>query len=194
MNLHSVLVAAAAVSFACGGGVGVSVNGTVKGQSLKPADTVSAPVTVALTGGGTASLAGVVISDVSGLCAKAGSNTTPKSAHILFLGAGDVNPTSFQITAASTTGTYSIYGGSGAPPAKVAYASFFTFDSGCTQITTQSASATSGTVTLTSVNNGSYSGNFDVTFDSGDHVTGSFSASNCANLNVYFSANTHSCG
>ncbi|TMA28567.1 MAG: hypothetical protein E6J78_05475 [Deltaproteobacteria bacterium] len=194
MNLRNVLVASAAVSLACGGGVNASVNGTIKGQSLKPADTVSAPVTVALTGGGTASLAGVVVSDVPGLCAKAASNTTPKSAHILFLGAGDVNPTSFQITAASTAGTYSIYGGSGAPPAKVADVSFFSYDASCTEITTQSASATSGTVTLTSVNNGSYSGNFDVTFDSGDHVTGSFSASNCANLNMYFGTTTHSCG
>lgn len=197
MNLRNALAAAAAVCFACGGGVGVSVNGTVKGQSLKPADTVSAPVTVTVPkpGGGTttATVAGVVISDVSGLCAKASSNTTPKSAHFLFLGAADVNPTSFQITAASSAGTYSIYGG-GAPPAKVAEVVFYSYDATCTQIASQSATATSGTVILTSVNNGSYSGNFDVTFDSGDHVTGSFSASNCANLNVYFSANTHSCG
>jgi hypothetical protein len=56
------------------------------------------------------------------------------------------------------------------------------------------ADSVSGPVTLTGVSNGSYSGNFDVTFDSGDHLTGSFGASNCANLNVWFGSKTHGCG
>ena len=38
---------------------------------------------------------------------------------------------------------------------------------------------TSGTVTLTSVSSMGVDGTFDVTFPSGDHVSGKFSAGNC---------------
>jgi len=37
-------------------------------------------------------------------------------------------------------------------------------------------------VTITSIGNGDVSGNFDLTFDSGDHVSGSFSPKNCYTL------------
>jgi hypothetical protein len=39
--------------------------------------------------------------------------------------------------------------------------------------------ATGGTVTLTNVSSTQVEGTFDVTFASGDHVTGHFSAGNC---------------
>lgn len=53
-----------------------------------------------------------------------------------------------------------------------------------------SALGNSGTVTLSSVGGGSYSGTFDVTFSTGDHVTGSFDASNCAGFTTYLNSSS----
>jgi len=67
--------------------------------------------------------------------------------------------------------------------AKLAVAAYFAVDTNC-QLSSTSA-GNSGTVTLSSVGEGGYSGTFDVTFNSGDRVTGSFKASNCTALTTY---------
>jgi hypothetical protein len=55
----------------------------------------------------------------------------------------------------------------------------------------------SGTVTLTGNSGGAYSGSFDLSFESGDHVTGTFNAARCAGIETFLTAagnNTLSCG
>jgi hypothetical protein len=52
-------------------------------------------------------------------------------------------------------------------------------DAMCINNADNDAVASLGTVTLTNVDGSEYDGSFDVTFDSGDHVTGSFSATQC---------------
>lgn len=56
-------------------------------------------------------------------------------------------------------------------------------DANCTETVNEGAS--SGTVTYTTANSSVIAGSFDVTFPSGDHLTGTFSAPLCdANLNT----------
>jgi len=76
----------------------------------------------------------------------------------------------------------------------MAFVAFVTQDATCQEVSAQSATGATGTVTLTSVNNGAYAGSFDVVMDSGDHVTGSFNAANCAGINAVFGSSTATCG
>jgi hypothetical protein len=52
-------------------------------------------------------------------------------------------------------------------------------DAMCANNADNAALATTGTVELTGVDGGTFSGTFDVQLDSGDHVTGSFDAPTC---------------
>ena len=53
---------------ACGGGgTGATVTGTIRGDSMKPADAVSSPATVQISTG-TAGVAAIVLSSSSGIC------------------------------------------------------------------------------------------------------------------------------
>lgn len=181
-----VAAVAAALCAACGGS-GSGFSGTVKGVAFTPADqeSGSAPLTV-----GSSSTAGVVfIANQTGLCAAATAGHKAKSASGYLFLLEDVNTTTGATTAPTAPGTYSISGSA----AKSAFVAFDTTDASCNNISAQSATGASGTVTLTSVSNGAYAGNFDVIFDSNDHVTGSFSATNCAGLSAVFGSSTATC-
>jgi hypothetical protein len=52
----------------------------------------------------------------------------------------------------------------------------------CAENANASATAVSGTVMLIAVGGGVYAGTFDVTLDSGDHITGSFNPTMCDQL------------
>jgi len=54
------------------------------------------------------------------------------------------------------------------------------YDSTCQDTSSNDATGTSGTVTITSADSCSVVGTFDVMLDSGDHITGSFTAPRCA--------------
>jgi len=174
--------------FACGSGVGsASFNGTVRGQSMHPADAVSGPSVVGW----------LILSSVGGVCAKMAAKQEPKSWVTLSVQLMDSRPTAPFVIAPATTGTFTIVPGNfaGSLPPHAATAVFNVTDALCANIS--GGNAVSGTVTLTSNDGGAYSGLFDLTFDSGDHVTGSFDATHCAGIDTFLAAagnNTLSCG
>jgi|SRR5215468_10246502 len=181
MNLCRALIGSALLPLvaSCGSSP-FTVNGTINGSSLKPGDAVSALGAVA---GAVASdsipfnAAAVVLSNSSGLCASASSGKEPKSSQFLTLGLNDHtgnSPPSFFL------GTYTVWPLTGPQPAKFVVVQYTLSDANCLPV--QSDRAISGTVTITSIGNGDVSGNFDLTFDSGDHVSGSFSPKNCYTL------------
>jgi len=165
--------------FGCGSGGGSnnSVNGTRLGNSMQAADATSANGTIAQSTTPPSNLnAGIIgISSVGAICSKVTAGQAPKSSQFLLLVVVDFNGA--QSSAPTAPGTYTV-----SPTAtKRAGAQYIQLDANC-QNTVGNVFATSGTVTLTSVNNGSYAGTFDLTLNSGDHITGSFSASNCIGL------------
>jgi hypothetical protein len=184
----SIAMPCALALLACGSGAGsATFNGTVRGQSMAPADAVSAPLGVGW----------LIISSVGGVCAKMDAKQEPKNWGILSVQLMDSQPTAPYAAAPASTGTFTIVPGNfgGQLPPHAAIAGFNVTDALCHNIA--GGSAVSGTVTLTSNNSGAYSGSFDLTFDSGDHVTGAFNASHCAGIETLLTAagnNTLSCG
>ena len=128
-----------------------------------------------------------------------GSETTPVPAPV---GKDDVTVSSHvtglatgAIEAASGTGTFSVFVvGSGPAPRHFAVASFGANDAVCKEIAADSADALSGSVTLTANGGGAYAGTYDLTFDSGDRVTGKFQTATCQGLTTYLGRLTHDCG
>jgi len=168
------------VCVACGGGSssGNTVNGNIRGNSLHPADAISGDLAIS-SGSGTFNSGLIVLSSSSAMCAKVTASQEAKNSQYLLLGVTNFDSTG-RTSAPSGAGTYSLSSITGEPPPKLATVLYLQTDGTCS--TNLSASGISGTVTLTSASNGSYAGTFDVTFDSGDHATGSFTASNCAGL------------
>lgn len=79
-------------------------------------------------------------------------------------------------------------------PPKSAIAIYDQTDANCHEVAGALERAVSGMITLSSANNGSYSGSFDLTMGSGasapaDHVTGSFNALNCPGVAIFLSQN-----
>ncbi len=172
---------------ACGNdGATASFVGTVRGESMSPADAISDPATVMFTSGSTA-VGAIVLSDAGGLCTRASANRDSKGARVLALYLSDVD---------AQTGTIGPPKGAAAYPVftVVSVASFAVNDLLCKKIPDKSAAAVSGSVTLTGNADGAYAGTYDLTFDSGDHVTGSFKTATCRGLAAYLAANTHLCG
>ena len=202
MQIRSLLAAAAlaAVSVACGGGgASVTVNGNLRGQAMKAGDAISAPATIQ-TGAGPASVGAIVITNSGGLCAKVGANQEPKNSQFLLIFLGELSNTTGSITAPTSTGTYTVYAGASGtlPPSKLAIVVYSATDATCKD-NTGGTNGISGTVVLTGNSNGAYTGTFDITVQSQDtggspsgspeHVTGSFSASNCAGLSTLITQN-----
>jgi hypothetical protein len=184
----SIMMPCALALFACGSGVGsATFNGTVRGQSMHPADAVSAPSGVGW----------LIISSVGGICAKMAARQEPRSWATLSVQLMDSQPIAPYAVPPASTGTFTIVPGNfaGQLPPHSATAGFNVTDVFCHNVA--GGSAVSGTVTLTSNNGGAYSGSFDLTFDSGDHVTGAFNADHCAGIETFLAAagnNTLSCG
>ena len=176
MNLRRSLIASTALILlaACGGSSPFTVNGTIRGSSLKPGDAISEIGGVSI-GSVPVNGAVVLLSNSSGLCASANARKEPKSSQFMTFVISDRTT-----SVTPTAGTYTIWPGSGAQPTKFAFAQYAQTDANCQPV--QLVVANSGTITITSINNGDVSGNFDFTFSSGDHVTGSFAAKNCNSL------------
>jgi hypothetical protein len=170
---------------ACGGGSSSSgintFNGTIHGQSFSPTESISNTVLVAAGTGNTAGV--VVMSNATGTCADVTANKQPKNITVMIIALEDVNITTGAFTAPTAPGTYTV---SVSPQAKLALVNFVVTDANCKAISSQSATSASGTVTITSVSNGTYEGTYDITMNSNDHVTGSFSASACAGISPAF--------
>lgn len=168
-----------------------AIQGQIHGQTFAIHDAVSAEVQIT-TAGGLVHAAAVLMTTSSGLCNDVGADQdhpNEKGASIYLF---DVNGNT--TNAPTVPGTYSIYQGTGTPPAKAAQWGAIVLDATCKEVTTSGANATTGTVTLTAVSGNRYTGNFDVALDSGDHVTGSFDPEECPNLGNYLgSTNMPAC-
>ncbi len=180
---------------ACHGtGASATFNGTVRGQSMTPSASISAPATVSFASG-MAPVAAILLSDASALCTLFGLNEQAKSSRSLLLFLADVNASTGAIEVPPGTASFSVFAvGSGAPPAHFAVASFGVDDASCQRIPSQSATAVSGTILLTGNSGGAYQGTYDLTFDSGDHVTGSFDTAVCHAVTTFLASDLHSCG
>jgi hypothetical protein len=188
--------AAALALAACGAGhQPATFIGTVKGQAFAPADAQSAPATVSFSVG-TAAVAAIVLSDAPGLCAKLTAGTEPRNGKALIFFLTDVNQVSLTGAVPDAPATYTVYDFSGGslPPAHLAWVSFGVNDSNCVQNSSLSASGKSGSVTLSRLSTGAYAGSFDVTLDSGDHVSGTFDTSACPGLATWLGSSSHACG
>jgi hypothetical protein len=188
-------VLAMAMAVACGGGsaapVGsATVTGTLNGHAFQAADAIAANVNQ-----GTTPNAGLIaIASSGGLCADVNANKEPKSTQYLFLAATDVDLATMQRSTPTAPGVYTVYFGSGTLPSKQASAFYYQTDANCLDVMGSAETAVSGTITLSSVNNGSYSGSFDLIMNGlasppADHVTGSFNAPNCPGLAVLANQN-----
>lgn len=104
--------------------------------------------------------AGIVkIASKGGLCGLANGSKEPKNTQYLFLEFTDINTGElFAVPSAfpTTPGTYTIYiPGSGTPPHRAAFASYYQSDATCQLVAGTMEKAVSGKITLTTVNDGS---------------------------------------
>jgi hypothetical protein len=152
-----------------------TVNGTIHGRQITAADASSAVVPVTWNGF-SLQAGGVVISSAANICATLTASKQPRSWQSLVLGVAQQQGATF--AAPTGPGVFNVI--TSAPTdSKVALVYFRTTDDRCADLGPNAdAAATSGTVTLTSVG-ATYTGSFEVTFDTGEHVTGSFRAPAC---------------
>lgn len=110
---------------------------------------------------------GAMISNAAGLCTSLTQGRAPHEATMLVISVSKEGASSI------AAGTYAI---SRSGPV-VADVGFVVQDASCNDVT--SIDAVSGSVTIDHVASTSIDGSFDVTMQSGDHLTGSFSAPTC---------------
>jgi hypothetical protein len=167
-------VATAAALAACSSD-GVSTGaatftGTVGGQALVPRDAFTWLQEDTLSSGHALWSARVIVTDVGGSCGDGRGEAPPATVATLSLdfGGAGVLP---------SAGTYPVDA-----TGQAAMAEFIASHGVCNFIV--GASATSGTITITSASASSLEGSFDVTFaysnGPADHVTGTFTAPVCA--------------
>jgi hypothetical protein len=159
---------------------GGSVSGNPPGGSFDISDMISATVTTSDGAGDASSVARIVMASNGDLCSDAGAGIDRKGEHYITIQLSDV--TGAMRTAPTAAGTYTIYPDTGSEPAKSASFTVVGLDSSCQAIDADSGAGQSGTVTLTSVAGGVFTGSFDVTLNTGDHLTGSFAPSACPQL------------
>jgi hypothetical protein len=157
---------------ACGGDDAGSVSGTVHGTSIPVADSVSAAVTINSNQHGAA----ILLTNAGDACSQLTDHVQHPSQKIVVITVADY--ANLTLTTPTAPGTYQIYQG-GTPPDKAATLQVVMTDLNCAAISNNGAKATSGTVTLTKVSGNTFAGSFDALLDSEDHITGSFSPSEC---------------
>jgi hypothetical protein len=165
----------------CGGataapGPTASVNGSVGGQSFNVVDEIGQVWTTHVASGSSVSSAGVVLSSVAGTCTIAERHGNPPNVTTLGIAVE-------QDGSSVGSGTYAV--GQGVA------ASYEVIDAECKGARLEQATA--GTVTLTTSTSEWVVGSFDLMFDSGDHLTGTFSAPVCSDL-LFQSAWRGTCG
>ena len=175
------LFAAVAACTSDGGG---NVTGHTPGGSFDPSATVSAAVTVPDGAGGSNSEAVIVLSSESTVCGDAGAMPPIERKNSRAMNIRLMDVTNGTTAAPTAPGTYTIYPNSGSQPPKEALFDVIGVDGMCQQVDTEDAQGQSGTVTLTSVTGGVFKGSFDVTLNTGDHITGSFDPAACPALSA----------
>jgi len=157
-----------------------TLTGTIKSEPFAPSDAISVNVALSTPPGNGGA---VTITSQAGLCGRISGGQDSKSVQYLILVMGDFNATTGMSAAPTAAGTYTIYSpGSTSRPPRFAGAVYSRTDANCNVVITSNATATSGTVTITSVNGDIYSGNFDLILNFQDHITGTFTTGHCAAL------------
>ena len=142
-----------------------SVTGTVSGVVIPTNDTIGVSGTTT-DNGPLQPVAGAQLANVGNLCTILQHDGDPASSERLYV----------RVVGASgaiAAGTYMLNGPGGVGGA----VSLLVQDQNCTPTVQQTA--TTGSVTLTTVSSSTVAGSFDVTFPTGDHVTGTFSGPVC---------------
>lgn len=185
-----VIAATGCTSSSSGGG---NVSGQTPGGSFDLADTISATVSISESGDTTSS-AQILLASTSNLCSDASASPPidRKGQRFILIDLRDVSGGTK--TAPAAPGTYTIYPDTGTEPPKAASLTTGGYDGSCQSVDAAAAQAQSGTVTLTSVTSGVFAGSFDVTLNTGGHLTGSFDPNPCPQLaTAAASTDQHSC-
>jgi hypothetical protein len=167
-----------------------AVTGTVHNSSLDIKEVVSANI-MSTTSTGTPSTNGaVLLSTTTGLCAELQANTAHPNQKFVLLQLFDVTSTTF--TAPSVPGTYTVITPTTQPPFPTTFAEVHAWltDDNCTAPLASDAGGNSGSVTVTAVNGNTYTGTFDVNLDTNEHITGSFTPTECPALHAWLGSNT----
>jgi len=167
---------------------GDAVHGTIRGLDYPIAESISA--TLPRSRSGAASAGVIVMSSSTDSCRPPDAQIAHpgETTIVIVVVDGDAAPTG--------PGSFTIYDplGGGPPPTKSAILYTSVLDPMCANHADDQTSARSGTVTLASAGGGVYAGQFDVTLDSGDHITGTFSPTACEQLPAEFeSESTPTC-
>lgn len=189
MRLALVLLVVGCASNGSSGGV----TGELPGGGFEPGDQISAAITMT-EGGDTLGEARIVIASTSHLCSDASAQPPidRKGQHWVTISLRDVNGAMKSVPTAP--GTYTIYPNTGSEPAKSASFESGAFDGSCAEDDGASAMGQGGTVTLTSVTGGVFSGTFDVTLNTGGRAMGSFAPAACPQLaGLATDTETHAC-
>jgi len=174
------ILAVAAVAASCGGSSSsgtsqgtATFSGTVRGNTMTPRDASAAVVSFSANGvPGKAAV--IAITSATGICYELTSGKEPKSTQYLVLTPFKIQP-DFSSIPPPAPGTYTV----GALSIENAVAVFSGTDAACGVNLASTARATSGQITLTAVGN-RYTGSYQLTFDFGDVVSGTFDAPVCA--------------
>lgn len=164
-----------------------SMSGQVAGHNLSVADAIFA-VLKDNSGKSTGLL--VVMADKPKICDSLKANREPKQSTALFLSMSRVTDTD---TLAPDVGEYTVIEGFPTKAGNYAYSTFSRSDANCDNTVAPSArDAKSGLVKLTNLKaeaNGAANATFDITFGSGDKVTGNFNATYCDVTNIQTNPN-----
>jgi hypothetical protein len=157
-----------------GGGTGTgTVSGTIGGRSITVANAISSNYDYNI--GNTLHYGVVLLGEPASLCDLAASHTAPGDAAVLGFTATVLSTSGGNyVGTLPTVGTYVVNGQSG----NVVFGELNAAAS-CDVVGTM---AQTGTVTLTSASDGVYAGSFDIVFETGDHVTGTFDPAACPAL------------
>jgi hypothetical protein len=208
MSMKSAMAVSAAALFAaaCGGsssnnGSG-TITGTVRGATIKVNEVLSTNATVTVSGT-SAAVGAIILTSATNTCSNAAANKETKSAQYFVMALTELsldsqgNP---KFNAPTGPGDYCVYSGSGAPcGTKLAIVLSQTTDATCQEDTSLLGLGSAGTVRVTAITNGAYTGTFTIdmyppnaqgnpdTTKTKETVTGSFSAVSCAGLGALVS-------
>jgi hypothetical protein len=158
-----------------------SVAGTVHDQTLTVDDAVSAVVMIPDLATNDLAPAGLILmGDATALCADLTARSQPISFHSVYIGLGVQKGSGSTPSAPDAAATFTI--STSATQPDVGSLGVLVTDANCQDVPADDARATSGTVTLTDVDGDRFTGQFDVTLDSGDHIVGAFNPEPCAGL------------
>ncbi|HUS28789.1 MAG TPA: hypothetical protein VMZ53_09770 [Kofleriaceae bacterium] len=168
----------------CGGD---DTTGPLPGGGGNVADSIGAVVTMEDD-----SALHIVIASTSNLCSDARANPPidRKGQSFVVIELADTGGAA--TTAPSAPGTYTVYSNSGSRPVKSASFISGAFDNACMLDDAADASGQSGSIVLTAIG-ARFAGTYDVVLNTGDHVTGSFDAAACTELQTATTTSQHAC-